>query len=100
MARCVKRLAGGRFRWGTGTDGKLPLQKPVSQVRILPGALIFPQLIDTLGDYPLRLGPTRGRCLVGEPMTRGGVHWSPTASLAAASRRTATSSRSVGKSPA
>ena len=44
--------------------------------------------------------PTRGRCLVGEPMTRSGVHWSPMAFLAAASRRTATSSRSVGKSPA
>src|SRR6478672_5788817 len=44
MARRLKRLAGGRFRWGTGTDGKLPLQKPVSQVRILPGALTFSQL--------------------------------------------------------
>jgi len=32
--------------------------------------------------------------------TRSGVHWSPMASLAAASRRTATSSRSVGKSAA
>src|SRR4051794_8787083 len=37
-ARCVKCLAGERFRWITGTDGKLSLQKPVSQVRILPGA--------------------------------------------------------------
>jgi len=44
MARCVKRLAGGRFRRVTGTDGKLPLQKPVSQVRILPGAPTFVQL--------------------------------------------------------
>ncbi len=34
----MKCLAGGRFRYVTGTDETLLLQKPVSQVRILPGA--------------------------------------------------------------
>ena len=70
------------------------------QVRILPGALALPQLINAFRDSRLRVGLTPGGCLVGEPITRSGTHWSPTASLAAASRRTATSSRSVGKSPA
>jgi len=44
---------------GTGTDGKLPLQKPVSQVRILPGALTFPQVsVGFRGrlPYPLAAG--------------------------------------------
>ena len=58
MARCVKRLAGGRFRWVTGTDGKLPLQKPVSQVRILPGALPgAPTFVQLRGHFKLLGAP-------------------------------------------
>jgi hypothetical protein len=61
----------------------------VSQVRILPGALSrFSSSAGVSRRAPLSIGQTAGRCLVGESMTRRGAHWSPTASLAAASRQT------------